>query len=89
MTSGYLNLTAFPDTKADAKTNPWLHAVMRMAAQTVSLPDRALEICTECGSTVINFMARDHTEPNIIFGGSICSNNDCTVLYICVSEGDD
>jgi len=86
--TGYLNLTAFPDTEADASTNPWLHQVMRMAAQTVTLPDRALEICTECGSTVINFLAQDHTDPAIIFGGSICSNNKCTVLYVCVSNGD-
>jgi len=89
MIEGFINLTAFPDTEADAKTNPWLHSVMRMAAKTVTLPDRAIEICPECGSTVINFMARDATNPKIIFGGCICSNNDCTVLYICVTEGDD
>jgi len=89
VTSGYLNLTAFPDTPADAATNPWLHAVMRLASKTVTLPDRSLDVCEECGGTVLNFMAQDATAPSIIFGGSICSNNKCTVMYVCVSEDDE
>jgi len=86
---GYINLTAYPDSPDDAKTNPWLHAVMRLAAASVTLPDRTMDVCTECGGMVLNFMAQDATAPTIIFGGSICTNSKCTVLYVCVSEDDE
>ncbi len=81
-----LHLTAFPDTNSDAMNEKFMGSWMRLVVEKgMPLPDREVEECAVCGSDVINFISRDFRDPKILFGGCICTNNNCTVLYLCVT----
>jgi hypothetical protein len=82
------HLTAYPDTDPDAEIETAIHDLMMAVVHKVPLPQRGSEECDLCGSLLINFIARDHMDPSILFGGCICANNDCTILYVHVSKGE-
>lgn len=84
-----LLLTPFPDSDSDAAISPVLAQMMRQVAWVAPLPIRSTEPCDICDGTILQFVARDFANPRIIFGGTICSNNECTVCFIGVSDGED
>ena len=84
-----LHLTPYVDTEADVKVTPILGPLLRAAALMMNLPDREVSPCPECGFMILNFVARDYLKPQVIFGGSICLNDQCTVFHITVTQGED
>jgi hypothetical protein len=82
-------LSPFPDTDSDAAISPILASMMRQVAMVAPLPLRETQPCDICDGTILQFIARDFMNPRIIFGGTICSNNECTVCFVGVSDGDD
>jgi len=82
-----LHLSLMPDTDEDIAMEAHLPTMMRMLARTASeVPSRVLHPCMACMQPCLYLIGRDFNNPNLIFGGAICSNLDCSVCSISVVE---
>jgi hypothetical protein len=82
-----MNLTAYKDTREDAMITPMIGPMMMaLHAMDPDLVIRDLMECGECGHDCLHFVARDYDLKQVVFGGVICTNVDCTVMFVNVSQ---
>lgn len=82
-----LHLTIYPDTDSDVVTEPMVIGMLPKLIEILPPKgDRTMMACPMCGEFSICFMARDHNQPQLLFGGSLCGNNNCSNAYITIME---
>jgi hypothetical protein len=80
-----LHLSIYPDTDEDQAIEPLLPGMMlALMHGPHGVPERVLHPCMACMQPCLYLLARDSNQPSIVFGGAICSNNDCTVASLSI-----
>jgi hypothetical protein len=86
-----LTLAAYPDSADDEKWGHLLGPMSLLMARMNNEPIREALPC-ECGGICTLWLARDHTNPEMIWSGVVCPNPRCNVLMTTViidPDGDD
>ena len=89
-----LQLTAYPDDETDAAWSRHLHETQRLLAARIPLPEKGFEPCPECTKKgrvglILHYFARDHADPSQLIGVTLCTQPECTVaLVVLTNDGD-
>ena len=85
-----INLAAYPDSDSDEKWDSLLGPNALALMRIEKSPLRDSELCMNCREGIIQFFVfRDHKRPELICHGTMCSNFNCSILYVGITTDED